>query len=126
MIFPNGDVYNGEYDEDGLMSGSGVIKYANGDMYSGDFSQGLMHGAGKMNYANGAVYIGEFHDDLLDGEGEYRFPSHTQMYKGQFREGLMHGQGILMELDKTESKFGWWQDGEFVGPDPPLEEIKPH
>lgn len=37
----------------------------------------------------------------------------------------MHGQGILMELGKTQTKFGWWIDGEFVGIDPPLEEIKP-
>lgn len=46
------------YDENGLMSGCGVMKYANGDYYSGDFVHGLMHGSGKMNYSNGAVYIG--------------------------------------------------------------------
>ena len=37
MRFPNGDLYNGEYDEDGLMSGNGKMRYNNGDTYSGEF-----------------------------------------------------------------------------------------
>lgn len=44
MKFVNGDVYDGEYDENGLISGSGRMIYSNGDIYSGDFLQGLMHG----------------------------------------------------------------------------------
>ena len=33
MKFVNGDIYNGTWDSDGLMSGSGRICYLNGDIY---------------------------------------------------------------------------------------------
>jgi hypothetical protein len=51
-MFVNGDKYDGEYDENGLISGSGKMIYSNGDIYSGDFLQGLMHGSGKMSFKN--------------------------------------------------------------------------
>jgi hypothetical protein len=117
MKFPNGDVYNGEFDEDGLMSGSGTIDYMNGDQYSGDFVEGLMHGAGKMKFNNGAVYVGEFKNDLLHGDGEYTFPNGS-VYQGQFMEGLMHGLGILEHVGQP-SKFGYWVDGEYQGTEKP-------
>jgi hypothetical protein len=46
------------------MSGKGVYKFANGDMYTGNFTNGKKNGVGKYNYANGDIYEGEWKNDL--------------------------------------------------------------
>ena len=43
----NGDVFEGTFDHQGLISGCGVLKANNGDVYSGDFLHGVEHGSGK-------------------------------------------------------------------------------
>lgn len=118
MKFVNGDTYNGEYDEDGLMSGAGKLQYANGDHYCGDFLQGLMHGSGKMTYHNNARYTGEFKYDLLDGDGEYQYPDGS-VYQGAFKEGLQHGLGCMSNPNDVSQLFGYWEDGEYSGLDKP-------
>lgn len=71
MIFPNGDIYQGEWGEiDDLnccIVGYGKMAYANGDIYEGEWTSipdkdkkfiPLRSGYGKMTYANGDVYEG--------------------------------------------------------------------
>mmetsp|Transcript_13200 Transcript_13200/g.24229 ORF Transcript_13200/g.24229 Transcript_13200/m.24229 type:complete len:127 (-) Transcript_13200:22-402(-) len=41
----------------------GVIKYENGDVYTGSFIQGLREGYGKCVYINGDCFEGEWKDD---------------------------------------------------------------
>ncbi len=45
------------------------MKYANGDVYIGDFKNDLIKGKGECKYANGAVYIGEYKNDKKEGKG---------------------------------------------------------
>ena len=42
------------------MNGKGTLKYANGDVYEGDFDEGVEHGKGTLKYANGDVYEGDW------------------------------------------------------------------
>lgn len=120
LKFTNGDLYDGMYDDNGLMSGGGRMSYANGDFYSGDFVHGLMHGNGKMKYSDGAMYYGQFQYDLIDGDGEYTYPDSTY-YAGQFREGLQHGMGCLSNEKGETQLFGYWTDGEFSADKKPVE-----
>ena len=39
---------------------TGVMKYASGDVYEGEFYHGFMFGYGKYTYADGGYYEGEF------------------------------------------------------------------
>jgi hypothetical protein len=43
----------------GMMHGKGKMKWANGDVFDGEFKQGKRTW-GKMRYANGSIYQGEF------------------------------------------------------------------
>ena len=44
------------------MHGRGVFKFANGDMYDGDWKDNYMHGRGFFKYADGSSYEGEWKD----------------------------------------------------------------
>ena len=47
------------------MTGKGMITYANGDKYIGDFKNGLKHGTGTYQEASGMQYECIFDEDIL-------------------------------------------------------------
>ncbi len=49
MSYPSGAKVTGNWDEDQL-AGKAVFKYANGDIYDGNFSNGIRQGYGKYKY----------------------------------------------------------------------------
>ena len=54
------------------MQGKGVLRYANGDVYEGEFHGNVPHGTGKYTYADGEVCDGQFEKgEFVDAEGEY-------------------------------------------------------
>jgi hypothetical protein len=61
MTFANGDKYNGEWKND-IIEGKGVFIWANGDIYEGRWKNCNRYGNGKMIYANGDIYEGEWYD----------------------------------------------------------------
>ena len=71
----NGDEYEGEFIKGKLQRGT--CKYANGDLYTGNFHH--PSGSGKVNYerhgrgtlkrANGDVYVGKFKRNKYHGKG---------------------------------------------------------
>jgi hypothetical protein len=71
-IKPN-EFYEGEVDENQLMSGFGTYHYENGDTYEGEFLKGLKSGQGEYNYADGSSYIGEWLNDKKHGVGTFKF-----------------------------------------------------
>ncbi len=38
------------------MSGRGVYRFSNADVYTGNFAGGKKNGVGKYNYSNGDIY----------------------------------------------------------------------
>ena len=38
------------------MTGKGMYRFGNGDVYNGNFTGGKKCGVGKYNYANGDIY----------------------------------------------------------------------
>lgn len=47
-----------------------IIKYKNGDFYSGHFLKGFRSGFGTMSWSNGDVYTGNWEKDLQSGQGK--------------------------------------------------------
>ena len=56
--YRNGDVYEGEVNENNDKHGWGKMTYLNGDVYEGEWKKDLYHGWGKITYDNGDVYEG--------------------------------------------------------------------
>ena len=67
-IFPNGEVYEGEY-ERGLRSGRGTAKWADGATFTGQFENDMMHGAGTYAFADGTVEVGFYAKGKDKGPG---------------------------------------------------------
>jgi hypothetical protein len=49
LIFPNGDVYEGEFEKD-LPHGEGKYIFSNGSVYEGEFAKGHLHGHGLFHF----------------------------------------------------------------------------
>jgi hypothetical protein len=48
------------------------MRYANGDIYEGEFFNNKPHGMGKHTYADGEVYEGKFEKgEFVDEDGEF-------------------------------------------------------
>jgi len=87
VTYPNGNHYTG----DAIMHptspssiiptphGSGRLKYANGDIYEGEFYHGKRHGNGLCIYVNWDTWRGAWSDDSIDihGGGELRLNNGT-------------------------------------------------
>jgi hypothetical protein len=51
-------LYTGHLNVRGEYHGTGTYRYANGDVYSGEWERGMKHGAGTYRWADGTVYEG--------------------------------------------------------------------
>ena len=57
------------------------------------FLNGLKHGNGLILYANGDKYEGDFSNDEIDGEGEYNYISGSEV-KGIWKNGILQEKFI--------------------------------
>ena len=63
-VYSDGRVEEGQWIDDRLYKGE-IINYPDGGRYEGSIQEdGKRHGHGEMRYANGDVYIGNFKNDL--------------------------------------------------------------
>jgi len=85
MIFPEGEMYEGDFIKGRSMHGEGLYTYVDGSTYSGSFVNSLPHGKGTKTYADGDVYIGDFKEGMIEGYGRMTFVD------GEFFEGIMSG-----------------------------------
>jgi hypothetical protein len=67
-----GDMYEGEWIDD-EMNGEGVMRYKNGNVYTGALKKNVKHGRGKMTWASGDSYEGEWEAGLLHGKGTFKY-----------------------------------------------------
>ena len=76
----------------GELRGRGTARYANGDVYTGEFEGLARHGAGECKYAGGAsVYEGQWVADRHEGHG--RLSSRRgEEFEGEWLAGQPHGQ----------------------------------
>jgi len=82
LSYEDGSSYSGDLvrDESGLAFGStGFVR----------------HGFGIMNFADGASYEGQFISDHKDGNGLFTFPNGTGFYEGSFLRDEISGNGTV-------------------------------
>ena len=85
----------GEKNKAGEPHGHGIMVYANGNMYDGQWANGARHGEGTCKYATGDVYEGQWKDSNKHGKGVYKYASGSK-YVGQFQNGNNEGRGIML------------------------------
>ena len=83
--------------KNGKRHGLGVLKWADGSKYSGEWSDDHPCGFGVEKYADGSAYMGCFLQDLRHGYGEFEV-SPGVSYCGQFEGGEMHGALYISEM----------------------------
>ena len=91
-------------------------------MYTGQLVDGRRNGHGVMRYADGVTYDGEWKEDKAEGCGVYRDDRDGEnwVYEGQWTNDKRHGYGVeTMYNDDGTSKWlescGEWRDGSITG-----------
>lgn len=130
--FENGNIYNGNWNENYKMDGLGQyyikegnlfvegiwddgylvygrIFYANDNIYEGEIKNSNYNGYGKLIFNNGEIYEGDFIDGEITGHGLFTFPDGTT-YEGEFDKGEFKGHGVMKWINGIE------YEGEFCGP----------
>ncbi|KAM3855270.1 alsin isoform 3-T3 [Vipera latastei] len=108
-------VYNGRW-LSGKQHGRGVLKWADGKMYSGMFRNGMEDGYGEYKVPNKTLkksdhYIGFWKEGKMCGHGIYRYAT-GEIYEGSFQDNMRHGHGLLRSGKLTSSSpsmfIGQW------------------
>ena len=85
--------YLGEYNAAGEFEGRGVMRYANGDVYEGEYKAGKKEGRGVYRFAEGDVYDGEWKTGEYEGRGVFR-NANGDVYDGEWKAGMEEGRGV--------------------------------
>jgi len=81
-------------EEGQVVSGSGRVEWANGDVYEGELLRGKRQGQGELIWANGQRYQGEWVDDRPSGRGQLRF-ANGDRFEGSVVDGVPEGEGRM-------------------------------
>lgn len=112
FTYPSGDVYDGEWNNDGRKHGFGTLKMSDGTVYTGKFENGFCSGHGVLRFPNGDVYEGEFASGKYGGYGVFT-RCDGMKFEGQFKNGLVEGNGLITFPDGTHGRPR--QEGDFFG-----------
>ncbi|NXC12384.1 ALS2 protein, partial [Corythaeola cristata] len=108
-------VYDGRW-LSGKPHGRGILKWADGRMYSGTFRTGLEDGYGEYRVPNKALnkddhYVGYWKEGKMYGHGVYSYAT-GEVYEGCFQDNMRHGHGLLRSGKLTSSSpsmfIGQW------------------
>ena len=91
-VFRDGElIYEGGILPDGTYhcSQANFVKYPEG-IYSGEIRNGIRTGSGFIKFNNGDKYSGKWKDDLPNGDGTYTpFPYNSISYDGTWKNGVL-------------------------------------
>jgi len=110
LFYAIGDKYEGDW-VNGNRQGKGVLSYANGSKYDGDWVNGEFHGKGVLSYADGAKYDGDWVNGEFHGKGVL-FYAIGDKYEGDWVNGNRHGKGVLSYADGGKYDGDWLNDKE--------------
>jgi hypothetical protein len=73
MNYPNGDSYEGEWNND-VREGFGLLRFSKGDQYEGEWANDKMNGKGILGHPDGSSYEGLWENGLkLDQQGVFKY-----------------------------------------------------
>ena len=93
----NDAYYLGEL-KNGRRHGQGIMRYASGRVYEGNWTSDMRHGRGYEKYANSNVYDGEFAKGKAEGKGVYSW-ANGEIYDGEWKAGLKNGDGVWKGME---------------------------
>ncbi|HZR02149.1 MAG TPA: hypothetical protein VFA81_03120 [Burkholderiales bacterium] len=101
----------------GYAHGKGVLQfYSDGKpsvRYEGELSQGVLSGRGELRMADGSIYDGDWVDGKPEGYGKFT-STDGSTYVGGWTAGKQDGPGTL--TDKNGKRVtGTWRAGQYVG-----------
>ncbi len=104
-------VYRGDFTNGpgGVISGTGVVEYHDGQRYEGRLENGQKVGRGTFTWTNGQSYSGDWRDGLPDGQGEWLLVGGDR-YVGELRRGRREGQGTMYFANQSVYSGGWSAD----------------
>ena len=91
MVYASGDMYEGQW-KAGKREGQGTTRYAIGNVYVGQYKANTKEGEGKFCYATGDVYEGQYKAGKHEGKGKYS-SANGNVYEGQYKANMREGQG---------------------------------
>lgn len=114
-----GGTYRGQWDCFGQRTGQGIMTFANGDKYEGEWRDDEMHGKGMMLYGTGNFYEGGWVDGIKHGWGREE-SVFLDRYEGEFEGGQRSGIGKRITFDGNSTRvdsqyFGMWSQGQRHG-----------
>ena len=77
-----------------VWEGNGLLEFASGAFYDGQFKDGKYNGWGKYVFPDGKVHIGNFIDGLFTGSGMLKYPNGDEV-SGNFKNGFASGRGTM-------------------------------
>ena len=77
------------------VNGQGIMNFANGDKYIGEFKTERKSGYGIYHFINGDRYEGDFKDDYPDGHGK-AYLANGNYYEGEFKNNFPNGKGTML------------------------------
>ncbi len=93
--------------------GEGILRFADGALYSGNFRSGKFEGKGTLTYPDGSTYTGNFRNQLQNGSGQLTDGT-GNAYRGQWQDGKRHGKGSVTYIDGS-TITGTWSDDKLEG-----------
>jgi hypothetical protein len=116
MEFADGSIYRGQFVEGEMVHG--MLADPEGDIYTGDFADGERNGYGTYTYREtGGEYSGQFRDGDSEGFGKYHFAQGVsgESYVGEFKDNVRHGYGEYNHPDDGRRYIGQMRDNRFEG-----------
>eukprot|EP00049_Salpingoeca_infusionum_P027750 m.34025 g.34025 ORF g.34025 m.34025 type:complete len:152 (-) comp9722_c0_seq1:233-688(-) len=107
FVFPDGGKYVGIYRTTtaGIIvrHDRGVMKFASGQIYDGQWEDDTMAGHGVLTFPDGSCYQGGFKAGKFNGEGVYTFANGSKV-AGVFQDSRPVGEALFEDEDKSQWK----------------------
>lgn len=118
LLLPSKDLISGNFIQDHL-EGYAVIYYNNGDFFEGFMQKNVKSSEGLMRYANGNIYIGNWNNDKRHGLGKLTYPDGVQSLYGIWNSDKFSGRGKVVKYQEGNKVLtvyeGQFMDGELTG-----------